>query len=379
MDRVRIGPVKLSQDGKRVDGVIQVGDQQYPIYFQTQDAQLEPNIEVFLALALLPAMKRRIENIEAEGVVSQRFLEGTERFQQVFKSWKPNYGHVEFRNLQMQPRSRGQIGKKGVFFSGGLDSYYSFLAHFKEIAAFIHLDGFDIPLREQSMRKRMVENCRSIGDQFGKQAIILETNARHFIERYVTWSYSHGSVIGSAGLLLMPEFEKLYISGAGLPLDRDPFGSHPDLDPNWSTEILEFVHEAEVDKIDKCRLIGQFEVAIKTLHVCLRFPEKGLNCGECEKCLRSQVYLQVAGVAEDCTAFPKPLDLKLLGQLKVSHDPQKNLLYKALNLLEEQRRYPDTTRVLKSILYRPDWQNRLLLGSRTLRKKIVKQFKKSDL
>jgi hypothetical protein len=139
--------------------------------------------------------------------------------------------------------------------------------------------------------------------------------------------------------------------------------------------MLEFVHEAQVDKIDECRLIGKFEVALKTLHVCLRFPENGLNCGDCEKCLRSQVYLQVAGVADRCTAFPKPLDLKLLEQLKVAQDRQKNLLYKALRLLEEQKTYPETARALRAILFRPSWQNRLLLGSRSMRKKIVKRFR----
>ena len=376
MDKIRIGPVKLSEDGQRVDGVIQVGDERYPIYFVTQEAQLEPNIEAFIALALLPAMKKRIRVIEAEGIISQRFLEGTERFQQVFKSWKPNYGHVEICNVQVQPRVRNKSGKVGVFFSGGMDSYYSFLTHLEEISAFIHIAGFDIPLQEKSMRNRVAENCRSIGQQFGKQAIILETNAKQFIESFVTWSYSHGSVIGGAGLLFMPEFERLYIAGTGGgPADREPFGSHPDLDPNWSTETLEFVHEMGANKIEKCYFIGQYEVALQTLRVCLRFPKTGLNCGQCEKCLRSQVYLQAAGAAEHCTAFPAPLDLKALGQLKVSHDKQKNLLYKALTMLEEQKTYPETIKVLKSILYRPEWQNRLLLHLRTLRKKIVKRFK----
>jgi hypothetical protein len=374
-DIVKIGPITLSQDSQRVDGIIQIGGQNYTIYFQTREAQLEPNIEVFVALALLPAMKRRIGVIEADGVISQRFLEGIERIQQVFKSWKPNYGAIEIRNVQAKPKLRSISGEKAVFFSGGLDSYYSFLAHLDEISAFIHLDGFDIPLREQSMRRRMAENCRYIGQQFGKQAIILETNARQFIENFVTWSYSHGSVIGSAGLLFMPGYERLYIAGAGVPADRDPFGSHPDLDPNWGTEILEIVHDEQVDKIEKCRLIGQSEVALKTLHVCLRFPEKGLNCGKCEKCIRSQVYLQATGAAERCTAFPKPLDLKLLGSLKVSHDKEKNLLYKALRLFEEQKTYPDTARVLRSILYRPEWENRIFLQTRTLRKKILKRFK----
>ncbi len=89
--------------------------------------------------------------------------------------------------------------------------------------------------------------------------------------------------------------ERLYIAGTGGgPADRDPFGSHPDLDPNWSTEILEFVHEMEANKIEKCQLIGQYEVALQTLHVCLQFPGTGIKLWECEKCLRSQVYLQAS-------------------------------------------------------------------------------------
>ncbi len=375
MDRIIIKPIVQSQDGHRIESVIQVGERQFPIYFQTQDAQLEPNLEAFLALALLPAMKSHSGYIEADGIISQRFQEGARKFQQVFRTWKPNYGEVEFKNVQIQPKTRDFIGKKGVFFSGGLDSYNSFLTHLDELSCFIYLDGFDVPLREQLTRRKMIENCRKIGREFGKQAIILETNARHFIESFVTWSYSHGSVMGSAGLLFMPELERLYIAGAGNPVDRDPFGSHPDLDPNWSTESLEFIHEADVTKIDECRLIGRYDVALETVRVCLRFPEKGLNCGKCEKCLRSQVYFQATGVYERCRSFPGPLDLKELGRLKVSHDQQKNLLYKALDLLEEQNTYPKTVQVLKKILFRPTWQNNLLLNLRILRKRTVKRFK----
>ena len=59
MDIVKIGPIKLSQDGQRVDGVIQVGDQRYPIYFQTREAQLEPNIEAFLALGSIAGDEKK--------------------------------------------------------------------------------------------------------------------------------------------------------------------------------------------------------------------------------------------------------------------------------------------------------------------------------
>ncbi len=375
MDYLKIGPIERSADKHRIDVTIQLGERTYPVYFKTQDAELEPNIETFLALTLLPAMKARAGVVEADGLIDQRFLDGMNRIQQVFQSWKPNYAQVEFKHVGIVPKDRKEAGKSGAFFSGGLDSYYTFLHHLDELSSIIYLDGFDTPLGEHSMRERVIANCRNIGERFGKQVIVLETNARQFMENFVTWSFSHGSVIGSAGLLLMPEYERLYIAGSGLPLDRDPFGSHPDLDPNWSTELLEFIHDEELDKIDKCRLIGQSEVALETLHVCLRAPARGLNCGECEKCLRSQVYLQVVGAADRCTAFPGPLNLKALGQLKVSHDRRKNLLYKALRLLEEQQQYPDTASVLREILYRPEWQNRLLLNLRSWRKKIIKRLR----
>ncbi len=375
MDLINIDQINLTQDRHRIDLVIRAGHNQYPVYFQTQDAYLEPSLEAFLALVILPAMKLGAGIAIPEGFVSKRFLEGMESIQQVFRSWKPKYSPVDLKKISARPMTRDQSGEEGVFFSAGLDSYYSFLTHLEDISSFVYLDGFDIPLREQSMRMRAIANCREIGRYFKKRAIIVETNARDFIEKYVSWSYSHGSVMGAVGLLLMPQFERFYIAGAGNPADREPFGSHPDLDPNWGTEILEFIHEAEVDKIDKCRLISNYDFALNTIHVCLRYPESGLNCGECEKCLRSQVYLESVGAAERSTAFPGKLDLKSLGRLKVSQDPQLNLLYKALSMLEAQGDHSDTINVLKKILYRPTWKNKLLLDLRKIRKKAAKRLK----
>jgi hypothetical protein len=375
MDLIKIDQINLSQDRHRIDLAISAGRNQYPLYFQTQDACLEPNLEAFLALALLAGMKLGAGIAIPEGDLSKRFLAGVERIQGVFRGWKPNYSHVDLVNVPARPMTRDQSGEKGVFFSAGLDSYYSFLTHLDEISSFVYLDGFDIPLSEESMRTRAIANCREIGRYFKKRAIIVETNARDFVEKHVSWSYSHGSVMGVVGLLLMPQFERFYVAGAGNPADREPFGSHPDLDPNWSTEILEFIHEAEVDKIDKCRLISNYDFALKTIHVCLRYPDTGLNCGQCEKCLRTQVYLESVGAGERTTAFPGTLDLKSLGNLKVSYDPQLNLLYKALRMLEAQSENSDTVSVLRKILYRPTWQNKLLLNLRKIRKKAVKRLK----
>jgi hypothetical protein len=84
------------------------------------------------------------------------------------------------------------------------------------------------------------------------------------------------------------------------------------------------------------------------------------------------VYLQVTGGYERSRAFEKPLDLKLLSRYKRITGPERDLLYPALQMLEEQGTYPETAAVLKEILYPPGWKQRLILTGRKTRRWISK-------
>ena len=346
MSSLFIGSIQSSSDGHRISAPIRIGKDQFEIFFQTHDTQLSPNPEAFLAVALLPAMKLKLERIEYNGVVNHQFVEGMRAIQQVFRTWKPNYGELDFSVLETQPDQNCAGGKTGVFFSGGVDSYYTFLSRRDEIDALINIDGFDIPLEQQSMRRRMKANLRLIGERFGKKVIFIETNARQFSERFLAWSFSHGSVIAGSGHVLSPEFATFHLASFGNPHNMYRFGVHPEIDPHWSSDCTHFNHsDSGVNKIEEIKYCGQFDTFCETLRICLRYPDEGLNCGRCEKCLRTMVYSQASGVYSRMKAFEKPLDLRQLSRYKRISSPEKDLLYEALETLEQQNTYPETAEV----------------------------------
>jgi len=376
MSVLSIGQIQSSADGHRISAPIQMGKDQFEVFFQANETQLTPNPEAFLAIALLPAMKLKLERIEYDGIVSRQFVEGMKAIQQVFRTWKPTYGELDYDGLKTRPDRDCAVGKSGVFFSGGVDSYYTFLSRRDQVDALINIDGFDIPLEQQSMRRRMKENLRLIGERFNKQIIFIETNARQFSERFLAWSFAHGSVIAGSGHLLSPEFSTFYLASFGNPHNMYRFGVHPEIDPHWSSDCAQFHHaDSGVNKIEEIQYSGQFNTFCETLRICLRYPEKGLNCGRCEKCLRTMVYLQAAGVYPRMKVFEKPLDLSQLSRYKRLSGPDKDLLYVALNMLEQQNTYPETVNVLRKILYRGSWEKKLIKLGRDFRNEFNKKIK----
>ena len=138
---------------------------------------------------------------------------------------------------------------------------------------------------------------REVAAGFNKVLIEVETNLAECLEE-ISPSFiaaggdAHGAVLASIALLLSPQLKKVYIPSSYPYSNLNPCGSHVLLDPLWSTEDLEIVHDGcEATRVEKAALVAQSEIALRNLRVCLFKPEDGLNCEQCEKCLRSMAAL----------------------------------------------------------------------------------------
>jgi hypothetical protein len=94
------------------------------------------------------------------------------------------------------------------------------------------------------------------------------------------------------------------------------WGSHPDLDPLWSTEALEIVHDGTgASRAEKAaRLAGEPE-AMRHLRVCWQNPDGAYNCGVCRKCVVARVTLDSVGALERCATLhgvPSPEEIEKL-------------------------------------------------------------------
>jgi hypothetical protein len=98
------------------------------------------------------------------------------------------------------------------------------------------------------------------------------------------------------------------IASAGKGGIPDPHGSHPMLDPLYSTGAVRMHHaQPQLTRLDKIALIADWEPAFDTLRVCfgqkISDPEMP-NCGICEKCVRTMLGLIVWDALPRFTTFP---------------------------------------------------------------------------
>jgi hypothetical protein len=104
------------------------------------------------------------------------------------------------------------------------------------------------------------------------------------------------------------------------------------LDPLWSTEAVELVHDAvESRRVDKVRAVSGSGAALRVLRVCLANTHR-YKCGRCEKCLRTLVTLRLLGV--EAPTFP-PLDVGLVRKMPL-HVEALSFLAENLDLAAER-------------------------------------------
>jgi hypothetical protein len=240
--------------------------------------------------------------------VDALLLANAEKIQRIWAGWFPQRKSIR---VEAEPAVKNGSGKTGLFFTGGVDSFYSLL-HFdgtadagKKIDDLIFVWGFDIPLENRAAFEPKMESIRKIAAHFGKTAIPMVTNLRQTRLRKLDWGLRlHGPALGAAGLIFGDRFRTILVSSSHGREDYAPWGTHPDLDPLMSSSQTQFVpYGAGVDRFDKSVLIAQSDMALQHLHVCWQ-EGSDRNCGKCEKCSRALLSFELLGKKESATSFP---------------------------------------------------------------------------
>ncbi len=274
--------------------------------------QVSTNADVFLAAALLPAM-RAGESLTIKGApVSPELLAGVNRIQDIYAHWVPDCQRVEIHaeRAVAEPVQSGV----GSFFSGGVDGSYTLSRHLKEITHLVFIKGVDIQVDNDALFAKALASNQRFADKFGKTLLPVATNIRRFCHpRGLAWgNVYNGSGLASVALAL--GFEKTYVASSYSYEELHPYGSHPLLDPLWSNEATTIIHDGcEAARSDKLCAIAQLPGALDILRVC--WQDEGYNCGRCEKCLRTMVALRLLGL--HAQGFPQLDDLEQIRQLRV--------------------------------------------------------------
>jgi hypothetical protein len=278
-----------------------------------------PNHDWILPAALPLAMAMGCE-VQFEPAISPLLLQTVPTIQQIFTAFTGN----KWKRVAVGAQP-GLVGSRsndnvGLFFSGGVDSLYSLIKNRDAITHLVLVHGFDIRLDQTELFSLAEAAARQTAAEFGKQLIVVRTNVRDVSNRYADWGMYHGAALAMVGHALSSVLGTCIVAATYTYANMPCRGSHPLLDPLWSSETMSFVHDGlEANRMQKLALIAGNEAALSTLRVCWS-SEQEYNCGHCEKCLRTMIALLALGKLDACPTLPHRIDPALIRRIVLNGD-----------------------------------------------------------
>jgi hypothetical protein len=274
----------------------------------------------FAAALLLPAMKLG-EDLVIRGSISTRLHAGMTEIIRIVSGWDVGLKPI---NVVVDELVPDQItpGVTGAFFSGGVDSFYTYLRHRNDQHPITHLvlaKGYDIDPRNSQLWGATLHNVRQVAMAEQVTLIQIDSNVRSLTDPILSWTFSHGGCLAAAAMCLRMGIGTMYIASSADTEHQALRGSHLAIDHLWSTETLSFVHDgSEASRMNKIDWqVAQSPLALKYLRVCYTNQRGLYNCGRCEKCLRTMVSLYAAGVLDRAETFPSQIDPNLLAAVTI--------------------------------------------------------------
>lgn len=262
------------------------------------------------------------ERLILEAPVSPRLLAATPLVARQWKRWWSTTAAdvvADAAPADVAPPGSETLG----CFTRGIDSWFAALsltAPGAEPALTRLLYAPDLDRHYAPPRRReAVRRTREAAERLGLPLlVVLEHDARELLDPFVVWDDSHGSVLAGIALALGGGVATFVVPGTHDRAHLMPHGSHPDVDPLWSTERTRIhYHAADVGRSAKVRAVAASPIALPRIKVCWEADVDG-NCGRCEKCLRTMLQLAMANAGAgtgDALPFDAPLTMTAFSAL----------------------------------------------------------------
>ena len=260
-------------------------------------------------------------------------------------------------SVRPQVRHKELPGGVATTFTGGVDSWFSIVQHRSEVTDLLYLMNVDVDSKTYPLWwRKTLAVLQTVASQEAKRLVLMDTNLRTlWMKRWLApkqrlghvhtsvkslstdtyvlvgpsreaspWStIMHGYVISAAAHTLGFRLQKLYLPSTHTYRDPFPWGSHPMVDHLWSSDSLSVVHDGSyATRVAKTMAVASNPTAQHSLRVCQGTCSKRktaeetrarrevcqnsdyvLNCGFCDKCLRTMAALELSGHRPLCTAF----------------------------------------------------------------------------
>jgi hypothetical protein len=306
----------------------------HELFFETDSGlpwDLTPLADPFLTASAIPALRFGERRVRVDGEVCPELVNGLETALEWLRLWFGGEGASAPR-IEAATYARGKEGKEGragCFFSGGIDSFATLRRNmllFPEDHPWRIKDGIlvyglelDDPKAFGHVRKSLEQAAKLAGIEcvtvYSNLYLVFReedaaTGFRFWLDYFsgaalAAVAHALGARLRMASIASTFDIPTLAAMGR---TEIKPFGSHPLLDPNYSSSTLTIRHAClPLTRLERTRLVAGWQPALDNLRVCNRFhgyDSGSLNCGACEKCIRTMLALIAVGALERCPAFP---------------------------------------------------------------------------
>lgn len=335
------------------------------VYFSVPAAYtdyLQENFDPFLIAALVPAMRNGERRILVEGDVCPHLVDNLYEAMGWLYGWYDYSGprltiEASLRTVQYPAKVNPH---SAIFLSGGVDSLSCLshnLGHYpqshpRRVSAGVYVYGFDVGGQEATFDSpkalatlQGVEDVLSpLCDKLGLDYIRVKTNIRHLDDTPGFWGEQFcGAAISACGQALGAHFSHFFLSSSGRKIDKrrvfSPFGNHPVLDHNYSSERVRIQHyQCRLDsRLQRISIICHNQNILDSVRVCFFPPEDKLNCERCEKCVRTKLGLYALGKLEQAKSFSAPLKAGDICRVDISSDASYSNYQEIRALLQDNQ------------------------------------------
>jgi hypothetical protein len=292
------------------------------IWFEVDEAfapDLECNPGAFLTAAVMPAMHYGEKRVRVAAGVRPEVRLGLETVLRWMRKWYYPADHVHLKiEADDHPAwdSKRPPERAGFFLSGGIDSLGILLENrqrfpsthprfFRDGLLLFGLEVSDPLSFEFALRRILV-----IAQEAGLVLLPVYTNVRELDDDWYFWEYQwEGSVFSAAARMLSRRLTHVSIASTYSIESMHALGSHPLIDPLYSDLHLQVHHDGTLmTRLEKTLLVASWAPALHNLRVCNQsqlYQDGRVNCGQCEKCIRTMLGLIVAGALQTSAAFSR--------------------------------------------------------------------------
>jgi hypothetical protein len=211
--------------------------------------------------------------------------------------------HVHARPLDVKGRVRLLEGGT-VRGAQAVDSFYTLNKRRESIDRLIYVAGFDLGLDDDARFRTQRSWIEEVARECGLRAVFPRTNLRrHPTFQRLGWDQSYGAALAAVAHLMAPTLSTVYVASSSAQSDN---GSTPELDPHWSSNAVTIAHDGEEAlRIHKAKAIRDWPLVHRFLRVCFARGTSAMNCGACEKCVRTQASFAAVGALDRLATFPR--------------------------------------------------------------------------